>query len=249
MKAFELNNKRALVTGGGSGLGYSIAQKFKEAGANVLILGRNEEKIKKAAFELEVDYVVFDVIKLKEIPSLISDIESKHGTIDILVNCAGRHLKKAALDTTDEEFFDILQIHLMSVFAFVREVGKGMVERKDGSIILISSMSAIMGLGKVVAYSSGKSAILGMMKNMVAELAPHSIRINAIAPGWIETPMLHQVIDNDPERKGKILNRIPVKTFGEPDDIGYACVYLSSEAGKYVNGVLLPVDGGAAIGF
>lgn len=251
MQAFNLYKKRALVTGGGSGLGYAVAKQFREAGADVIILGRDEAKIKRAADELGdgVHAVAFDVTKLKEIPGLIREIEAKYGQIDILVNCAGKHLKKPALETTDEEFFDILQIHLMSVFALVREVAKGMVERKEGSIILISSMSAIMGLGQVVAYSSGKSAILGMMKNLVAEFAPYHVRVNTIVPGWIETPMLHQAIDNDAARKQKVLNRIPVKTFGEPEDIGYACVYLASEAGKYVNGVFLPVDGGAAVGF
>jgi len=251
MQAFNLNKKRALVTGGGSGLGYAIAKQFKEAGAEVIILGRTENKIMKAAQELGegVHGTVFDVTRIKEIPRLVEMITTKYGTIDILVNCAGKHLKKPALETTDEEFNDILQIHLMSVFAFVREFGRGMVERKDGSIILISSMTAIMGMGQVVAYSAGKSAILGMMKNLVAEFAPYHVRINTIAPGWIDTPMLRQVIDTDPERKQKILNRIPAKAFGEPDDIGNACVYLSSEAGKYVNGVFLPVDGGGAVGF
>lgn len=251
MQVFNLNNKRALVTGGGSGLGYAIAKQLKVAGAEVIIIGRTENKIMKAAQELGdgVHGIVFDVTQTKEIPALVESIAAKYGTIDILVNCAGKHLKKSALETTDEEFNDILQVHLMSVFAFIREFGKGMVERRDGSIILISSMTAIMGMGQVVAYSAGKSGILGMMRNLVAEFAPFNVRINAIAPGWIDTPMLRQVVDSDHERKQKIMNRIPSKTFGEPDDIGNACVYLSSEAGKYVNGVFLPVDGGGAIGF
>lgn len=251
MQVFHLNNRRALVTGGGSGLGYAIAEQFKAAGAEVIILGRNAEKIKKAAAELGegVHAIAFDVMNIKEIPGMVKEIETKFGTLDILVNCAGKHLKKPALETTDEEFADILQIHLMSVFAFVREVAKGMIERKNGSIILISSMTAIIGMGQVVAYASGKAAITGMMTNLVAEFAPHQVRINTIAPGWIETPMLHQVIDTDPARKQKILNRIPARTLGMPEDIGNACVYLSSEAGRYVNGVFLPVDGGGSIGF
>ncbi len=251
MQAFQLNGKRALVTGGGSGLGYAVAGQFKEAGAEVIILGRDAEKIKKAAAELGegVHPIAFDVMNIKEIPGVVKEIETKFGPLDILVNCAGKHLKKPALETTDEEFNDILQIHLMSVFAFVREVAKGMTERKNGSIILISSMTAIIGMGQVVAYASGKAAITGMMTNLVAEFAPHGVRVNTIAPGWIETPMLHQVIDADPVRKQKILNRIPSGTLGIPEDVGYACIYLSSEAGRYVNGVFLPVDGGGSIGF
>ena len=110
-------------------------------------------------------------------------------------------------------------------------------------------MTAVMGMEQVVAYSTGKTAILGMMRGMVAELATENIRINTIAPGWIETPMLHKAIDNDPPRKQKILNRIPSNTFGKPEDIGHAALYLASDAGKYINGVFLPVDGGAVGGF
>jgi NAD(P)-dependent dehydrogenase (short-subunit alcohol dehydrogenase family) len=102
---------------------------------------------------------------------------------------------------------------------------------------------------QIVAYSTGKTAILGLMRSLVAEWSTSNIRINTIAPGWIETPMLHKAIDHDEPRKQKILGRIPTSTFGQPDDIGYAALYLSSEAAKYVNGVFLPVDGGAADAF
>ena len=106
-----------------------------------------------------------------------------------------------------------------------------------------------MSMDRVVAYSTAKTALLGLMRGVMAEFAPYNIRVNAIAPGWIETPMLHVAIDSDLQRKQKIINRIPVHDFGQPEDIGYAALYLSSQAGKYVNGVLLPVDGGAASGF
>lgn len=251
MQIFQLNKKRALVTGGGSGIGYGIAKQLKEAGAEVIILGRTKEKIMNAATELGdgVYPICFDLSNLKEIPNLVNEIENKFGSVDILVNCAGNHLKKPALETTDEEFLEILEVHLLSVFALTRECARGMVKRRDGSILLISSMSAIFGVEQIVAYSTAKSAILGMMKSLVAELSPYKIRINTIAPGWIETPMLKQAVDNDPERKQKIRNRIPNKAFGQPSDVGYACVYLASDAGRYLNGIFLPVDGGAAIGF
>jgi NAD(P)-dependent dehydrogenase (short-subunit alcohol dehydrogenase family) len=251
MEAFSLKGKRAVITGGGSGIGFGIAQVFIEAGAHVILIGQNEQKLIDAKKQLgnQCEYVQFDVTNLELIPELVLNIQQEFGGVDTLVNCAGIHLKKDALETTDQEFLAVLNVHLLSVFALTREFAKGMIDRKDGSIILISSMAAVMGLPKVVAYATGKSAILGMMKSMVAELAIHGIRINAIAPGWIETPMLHQALDSDPPRKTKVLGRIPVEEFGMPSDIGFSALYLASRAGRYVNGVLLPVDGGAAIGF
>ena len=247
MNAFRLDGKKAVITGGGSGLGMPIAKTYTEAGADVVIIGRNEEKLIAAQKEIggNCTYKAFDVTKLQEIPALVEEI----GAVDILVNCAGIHLKKWALEVTDEEFAKVLDVHVMSVFALCREFGKLMAERKSGSIVLISSMTAIMGMKQVVAYTVAKSAILGLQRSLVADLSTSGIRVNTIAPGWIDTPMLHKAIDNDAPRKAKILDRIPTRTFGDPEDIGYAALYLVSPAGKYVNGVFLPVDAGAAEAF
>lgn len=247
MNAFRIDGQRAVVTGGGSGLGLGIAKVFVDAGAYVTIIGRNEDKLREAQQQLgeKCNYRVFDVTRLSEIPALVKEI----GDVDILVNCAGIHLKKWALDVTDEEFLSVLNVHVMSVFSLSREVAKGMAERGKGSIIMISSMTAIMGMEQVVAYTTAKSAILGLQRSLVAELSPKGIRVNTIAPGWIDTPMFHKATDNDPQRKANILRRIPMKTFGLPADIGYAALYLSSPAGGYVNGVFLPVDAGASEAF
>lgn len=247
MKAFRIDGQRAVVTGGGSGLGFGIAKVFIEAGADVIIIGRNEEKLRQAQQQLgdHCQYKAFDVTKLQDIPALVKEI----GAVDILVNCAGVHLKKWALDVSDEEFLGVLNVHVMSVFALSREFAKLMVERGRGNIILISSMTAIMGMEQVVAYTTAKSAILGLQRSLVAELSPKGVRVNTIAPGWIDTPMFHQATDKDPQRKANILRRIPMKTFGQPEDIGYAALYLASPAGSYVNGVFLPVDAGASEAF
>jgi gluconate 5-dehydrogenase len=247
MNAFRIDGQRAVVTGGGSGLGLGIAKVFVEAGADVIIIGRNEANLQKAQQQLgkQCSYRVFDVTKIEDIPALAEEI----GAVDILVNCACIHLKKWALDVTDNEFLSVLNVHVMSVFALSREFAKFMVERGKGSIILISSMTAVMGMGQVVAYTTAKSAILGLQRSLVAELSPKGVRINTIAPGWIDTPMFHKATDNDPQRKANILRRIPMKTFGQPEDIGYAALYLSSPAGSYVDGVFLPVDAGASEAF
>lgn len=245
--AFRIDGQRAVVTGGGSGLGLGIAKIFVEAGAEVIIIGRNEEKLREAQQQLgeHCTYHAFDVTKLDDIPTLVQKI----GTVDILVNCAGVHLKKWALDVSDAEFLNVLNVHVMSVFALSREFGKLMVEKGKGSIIMISSMTAIMGMEQVVAYTTAKSAVLGLQRSLVAELSPKGIRVNTIAPGWIDTPMFHKATDHDPQRKANILRRIPMKTFGQPEDIGYAALYLSSPAGNYVNGIFLPVDAGASEAF
>ena len=203
MNAFRLDGKKAVITGGGSGLGMAIAKTYTEAGADVVIIGRNEEKLIAAQKEIggNCTYKAFDVTKLQEIPALVEEI----GAVDILVNCAGIHLKKWALEVTDEEFAKVLDVHVMSVFALCREFGKLMAERGSGSIVLISSMTAIMGMKQVVAYTVAKSAILGLQRSLVADLSTSGIRVNTIAPGWIDTPMLHKAIDNDAPRKAKIL--------------------------------------------
>ena len=247
MDVFRIDGQRAVVTGGGSGLGLGIARVFVEAGADVVIIGRNEEKLRAAQEQLgeHCSYRVFDVTNLEGIPSLVQEI----GAIDILVNCAGTHLKKWALDVSDAEFLDVMNVHVTSVFALSREFARLMVEQGRGSIILISSMAAIMGLEQIVAYTTAKTAVRGLQRSLVAELSPKGIRVNTIAPGWIDTPMFHKATDNDPQRKAAILRRIPMKTFGKPEDIGYAALYLSSPAGSYVNGVFLPVDAGASEAF
>ena len=248
---FSMEGQVALVTGGGSGLGYGIAKCFVEAGAKVVIAGRRAEVLEDAARSLGENCTarVFDITGKSRAGELVADVEKNVGPLTTLVNCAGVHLKKIAMETTDDEFLKILDVHVLSVFALSREALKVMLPRKRGSIIMISSMTAIMGMEKVVAYSTAKTAVNGMMRALIADASANGIRVNAIAPGWIDTPMLHKAIDNDAPRREKILARIPARTFGRVEDIGYAAQYLASDAGAYVNGVFLPVDAGAAGAF
>jgi NAD(P)-dependent dehydrogenase (short-subunit alcohol dehydrogenase family) len=250
-EAFSLEGKTALITGGGTGIGLGIAKEFVNAKAKVIITGRREDVLKNACTELgdNANYIVADLSILGAIPALVTDIESEFGSIDILVNNAGIHLKKWAQETTDEEFLKIIQTNLLSVFALTREVAKGMLERKSGSIILISSMAGLFGIDRVSAYGTSKTALIGLMNNLVTEYSRDNVRINCIAPGWITSDMFLNAINQDQERKQKIVNRIALLDFGKPEDIGNAAVYLSSQAGRYVTGVVLPVDGGATVNF
>ena len=251
LNPFSLEGKLALITGGGTGIGLGIAKAFIKANATVIITGRREEVLRNACNELgeNAHYLVCDLSILPNIPALVNTIESKWGFIDILVNNAGIHLKKWAQDTTDAEFANIIQTNLLSVFALTRETAKSMITRKTGAIILISSMAGLFGIDRVSAYGTSKTALIGLMNNLVTEYSKDNVRINCIAPGWIASDMFFNAINADPERKQKITNRIAMPQFGEPEDIGNAAVYLSSPAARYVTGVVLPVDGGAAVNF
>ncbi len=248
---FTLINKTALVTGGGTGIGLGIATAFIDAGAKVIITGRRESVLKHACGSLGKNalYKVMDLTEREKIPGMVDTIEKEIGPIDILVNNAGIHLKKAAQDTTDEEFDRILNTNLSAVFSLTRACARKMIERKSGAILLISSMTAIFGVDRVVAYGTSKTALTGLMNNLMTEYAPFNVRINAIAPGWIESDMFLNAIDSDPDRKQKIVNRIAMNGFGKPEDIGNGAIYLCSDAARYVTGVLLPVDGGAIVNF
>jgi gluconate 5-dehydrogenase len=248
---FRLDNDLALITGGGSGLGLAMARCLAAAGARVVLIGRREAALQAAAREIgeRAAYAVHDITNVAAAPELIDQVTRRHGPITILVNNAGTHIKKFAVDTSEEEFLSVLQTHVLGAHALSRAVAPGMLERRGGSILFVASMTSLLGMPQVVAYSAAKSALVGMVRSLSTEWSPHGVRVNAIAPGWIDTDMMRKATENDPQRKAKILGRTPMARFGEATDVGMAAVYLSSPAAKFVTGVLLPVDGGASIGF
>jgi len=244
-------NKVAIVTGGGSGLGYAIAEKFIENGITTIIAGRDKEKLNKAKDALGnlCHAIPCDVSNLASIPAFVEEVLKQFGQIDILVNNAGINMKKDFTEVSDEEFQSILTTNLTSVFTMSREVVKHMLSKGSGNIINISSMAAQYGLPKVIAYSASKTAIDGMTRAMAVELSPKGIRVNAIAPGFIYSAMTEKALNSDPERKAKVFGRTPMGYMGQPEDIGAAAYFLASDAAKYITGVVLPVDGGNSIGF
>jgi gluconate 5-dehydrogenase len=244
---FSLQGETALITGGGSGLGLGIAQCFIRAGAKVVIVGRSESTLQSAVAELgnRARYIVHDVTELDKAADLIKQA----GEVSILINNAGVHLKKPAVETTPAEFNSVMLTHVAAAQALSTAALPGMLERKHGNILFTASMTAIMGMPSVIAYSAAKTALVGMTRALTAEVASEGVRVNAIAPGWIESPMLRKALDGDTVRTNKILGRTPIGRFGEPEDIGHAAVYLCSPAAQFVSGVLLPIDGGASIGF
>lgn len=248
---FSLEGKLALVTGGGTGIGLEIARCMTAAGATVVITGRREEVLRDAVEYLgkSAQYLVNDITDLSAIDGLVARIEATHGPLDILVNNAGINLKKPALEVTDEEFSRILHTNLHSVFALTRAAASRMVARRKGVILMISSMAAYYGIDRVVAYAASKSAVEGMVKVLASEFSCHNVRVNAIAPGFIETEMSRKAMNSDPDRRDRAMRRTPMGSFGQPEDIGHAAVFLASPAARYITGVSLPVDGGNSIGF
>ncbi|RED96547.1 SDR family NAD(P)-dependent oxidoreductase [Marinoscillum furvescens] len=251
LSVYSLEGKRALITGGGTGIGLGIAQAMVEAGAKVVITGRREAVLQEAVAQLgsHATYRVNDITDKKAIPGLVEDIESNEGPIDILVNNAGIHHKAMAQDTSDEDFERVLQTNVVSVFALTRACAKYMLQRKQGAILMIGSMAGLFGVDKVVAYGTSKTALTGLVNSLVTEYSTSNVRVNAIAPGWIESNMFLNAINKDEKRKQQITNRIAMDCFGQPSDIGNAAVFLSSEAARYITGVVLPVDGGATVNF
>lgn len=248
---FRLDGEVALITGGGTGLGLAMAKCMADAGAQVMIAGRRAATLLEAVQTIgpKAGFVCCDVTQYQELPKLVEVIKRQFGPVSILVNNAGIHLKRPAVDTTEEEFLQVLQTHVLGAHALTRAVLPDMIQRRSGSILFITSMAALFGVPQVIAYSAAKSAFIGMVRSLATEVSPHGVRVNAIAPGWIETEMSRKAVNGDPERKKKILGRTPAGRFGEAEDIGRAAVYLSSPAAKFVTGVVLPVDGGASIGF
>ena len=248
---FSLKGQTALITGGGSGLGLGIASCFVKAGARVVLVGRRAHVLERAARKLGRAAFVepHDITELDEAQHLVERVVQRVGPVSILVNNAGVHLKKAAVDTTPSEFNAVLQTHLVAAFSLTRALLHGMIKRRRGNVLFTASMASLFGIPSVVAYAAAKSAYLGVVRSLATEVSRDGVRVNAIAPGWIESRMMRTALNGDPQRSRKILARTPMKRFGSAEDIGWAATYLCSPAARFVTGVVLPVDGGVSIGF
>lgn len=243
--------KVAIVTGGGSGIGLAIAQRLAASDCQVVIFGRDEAKLREAVRNCRaaMSYLVCDVANAKSVPIAVQQVIDQFGQIDVLVNNAGINRKKPLIEVTDEDFMEVVQTNLVGVFTISREVSKQMIKQQSGSIIQISSMAAIYGVPKIIAYSASKAAVEGMTRAMASELSAFGVRVNCIAPGFIVTEMTDKALNSDPERKAKALGRTPMARMGQPMEIADAVAYLASDQASYITGVVLPVDGGNSVGF
>lgn len=249
---FSLAGQTAVVTGGATGLGLAMTECIAQSGGRVIVVSSSPyEKYKDVIekFNGEVTYEQFNITDTDHTQEFADGILKKYGKIDILVNNAGVHCKKPIEAMSVSDYTDVLNVHLVGAFALTKAFVPHMRANKKGNIIFIASMSSYMGLPYVCGYATAKAGYLGMIHTLASEVSGDGVRVNGIAPGWIDTPMFRKATDGDDARKNKILGRTPMNRFGEPEDIGWACVYLCSEAAKFVTGIVLPVDGGALSGF
>jgi 2-deoxy-D-gluconate 3-dehydrogenase len=244
---FDLTGKVALVTGGNVGLGQGIALALAEAGADIVsvALSDSDETVAKVqAMGRRAHAVSADLTSIEPVGRVVEEALAAMGRIDILVNNAGLIRRADAVDFTEADWDLVMNINLKTVFFMSQAVARLFIKQGDGGkIINIASMLSFQGGIRVPSYTASKSGVAGLTKLMANEWAPHRITANAIAPGYFATANT-QALREDPVRSAEILGRIPAGRWGEPSDLGGAAVFLASRASDYVQGAILPVDGG-----
>ena len=240
---FDLEGKKALITGASGGIGKEIAKVLVKHNAEVCISGRNLEELNALKKSLgEKCYVVAcDLSKKDEISKLIAKTDEFLEHIDILINNAGITKDNIFLRMSENEWEDVLNVNLNSTFTILKLITKGMVKRKYGRIINISSVVGVTGGAGQVNYSASKAGLIGLTKSLSQEIATRNITVNCIAPGFIETPMTEKL---DDKRKDAILNSIPMNRIGTPKDLSSAIIFLSSQESSYITGQTLHINGG-----
>jgi 2-deoxy-D-gluconate 3-dehydrogenase len=243
---FSLEGKVALVTGGNAGLGQAISVALAEAGADIAVISRRApEETGKLVAHLGRRFLAIeaDLASTKPIAGIVEEAARALGSVDILVNNAGIIRRADAVDFSEKDWDDVMSVNLKSAFFLAQATGRRMLAKGRGKIINIVSMLSFQGGIRVSAYTASKSALAGITKLLANEWAAKGINVNAIAPGYIATDNT-AALRADEKRNAEILARIPAGRWGVPADLGGAAVFLASAASDYVNGAILPVDGG-----
>jgi len=240
---FDLTGRRALVTGGGGGIGRGLARGLADAGATVAVLGRSE-RADEAAAELGGVAVRADLTDRGDLRRGFDEARERLGGIDILVNSHGIGRPAAAVDHALPDWDEVVELNLTATFALCQLAGRVMVERGSGKIVNIASVLSFQGGLGVTSYAATKGGIATLTMALANEWAPHGVNVNAIAPGYVKTQLNERIWRDDPERTAAITARIPAGRWGEPSDLAGAVVFLSSAASDYVHGAILAVDGG-----
>jgi gluconate 5-dehydrogenase len=247
MKLFNLSGKRALITGSSQGIGFGLAKGLAEAGAHIILNGRDAFKLKTAATELraggyKVSEAAFDVTSENEVAAAVEKIEAE-GQIDILFNNAGMQFRTSLEDYPPEKFRELLRVNVESVFLVAQAVARHMIKRQRGKIINICSVQSELGRPSIAPYTATKGAVKMLTKGMCADWAKHNIQINAIGPGYFKTPLNQALVDN-PEFSSWLEKRTPAGRWGNVEELMGAAVFLASDASSFINGHILYVDGG-----
>ena len=249
---FRLQGRRALITGASRGLGLAMAKALAEAGADLVLVGRDREALDAAARELralgrQVNLLSFDVGVPAEAQRMCDKVLADHGPIDVLINnVGGRRINIPTEEMPVEEWLRILDLNLTSAFVCCKVIGGAMVKRRRGSIINVASISGMI-VNKGIhgrSYETAKAAMVAFTKTLAVDWAPHNVRANVIAPGGFLTDPNRRWFREMPELKNTFESQIPMARLGEPDEIGPLALYLASDASSYMTGSVLVIDGG-----
>jgi gluconate 5-dehydrogenase len=248
LSSFQLNGKLALITGSSAGIGFALARALGEAGAHVVINGRNAQKVSAAAQTLKAEGLtvsesVFDVTDANSVSDAVSHIEAQVGAIDILVNNAGMQIRGPLHEYKDDDWHTLMRTNLDSVYYVGKTVAQKMIPRGRGKIINICSVQSELGRPGIAPYTASKGAIKMFTKGMAIDWGQFGIQVNGIGPGYFKTELNQKLVD-DPQFSSWLIGRTPSRRWGDVEDLGGAAVFLASDASKFVNGHILYVDGG-----
>ena len=249
LERFSLAGKNALVTGASSGIGKAIAIAYAEAGANVAVVARREERLKALAKEIEergvkAACVTADMVREEDVVRCVAEAQEHLGPIDTLMYAAGTTIRTPTESLSMDDHDRVLQVNLRSALVAAREVGKGLIGRKAaGSLTFIASLTAHAARPTITSYTISKGAIRSLVQSLAAEWGARGIRVNAIAPGYVKTELTEPLYNNE-EFSTWVLSKTPVKRWGEVDDIVPLAVFLASEASSFIQGQTIYVDGG-----